>query len=130
LASAAEPISDDTLQRHRAVAVADSVVRGGGLTFGLLSGQDVFTVASMQAKLDAQLRGLGGGYLPSCMIGRYVESGRLVVKKTERERGLAPIHYAWRGGKAPALGRALRWWLAQLESPTTRAALLSANASA
>jgi molybdate transport repressor ModE-like protein len=130
LASAPEPISDDTLQKHRAVAVADSVVRGGGLTFGLLSGQDVFTVASMQAKLDAQLRGLGGGYLPSCMIGRYVESGRLVVKKTERERGQAPIHYAWRGGKAPALGRGLQWWLAQLESPATRAALLSAYASA
>jgi molybdate transport repressor ModE-like protein len=130
LAAASEPISDDTLQKHRAVAVADSVVRGGGLTFGLLNGQDVFTVASMQAKLDAQLRGLGGGYLPSCMIGRYVESGRLVVKKTERARGQAPIHYAWRGGKAPVAGRGLQWWLTQLESPATRAALLSAYASA
>ena len=129
LAEAPEPLSDETLQKHRAVAVADSVQRGGGLTFGLLSGQDVFTVASMQAKLDAQLRGLGGGNLPTCMISRYVESGRLVVKKTERAKRQAQINYAWRGGKTSTLGRGLQWWLAQLESPTTRAALLSAHGS-
>ena len=31
------------------------------LSYGLLGGQDVFTVATMQDKLDAQLRGLGSG---------------------------------------------------------------------
>jgi hypothetical protein len=34
------------------------------------------------------------------------------------------IHYAWRGGKVSTQGRALQWWLQQLESPATRAALL------
>jgi len=124
LALAAEPLSDTTLQQHRAVAVADSVQRGGGMTFGLLSGQDVFTVASMQAKLDAQLRGMGGGNLPLCMASAYIDAGRLVVKKTERAQRHAPIHYAWRGGKTNTNGRALQWWLQQLESPATRSALL------
>ncbi|MEQ1660946.1 MAG: LysR family transcriptional regulator, partial [Hylemonella sp.] len=59
LAAAPEPLTDELLLRHRAVAVADSAQRGSGLTIGLLAGQDVFTVASMPAKLDAQLRGLG-----------------------------------------------------------------------
>jgi DNA-binding transcriptional LysR family regulator len=130
LAQEPEPLSDATLQKHRAVAVADSVQRGGGLSFGLLSGQDVFTVASMQAKMEAQLRGLGGGNLPTCMINRYIESGRLVVKKTERAKRQAQINYAWLGGKTSTLGRGLQWWLAQLESPTTRAALLSMHGSA
>jgi DNA-binding transcriptional LysR family regulator len=119
LANAPEPLSDAVIQQHRAVAVADSVQRGRGLTFGLLSGQDVFTVGSMQAKLDAQLRGLGGGNLPRCMANPYIETGRL-----ERSQRQVSIHYAWRGGKVSTQGRALQWWLQQLESPATRAALL------
>jgi molybdate transport repressor ModE-like protein len=129
LAQAPEPLSDELIQKHRAVAVADSVQRGGGLTFGLLGGQDVFTVASMQAKLDAQLRGLGGGNLPLCMASRFIDAGRLVVKRTERPVRQVSINYAWRGGKASTQGRALQWWLAQLESTTTRSALLEQHAS-
>jgi len=124
LANAPEPLSDALIQQHRAVAVADSVQRGRGMTFGLLSGQDVFTVGSMQSKLDAQLRGLGGGNLPRCMANPYIEAGHLVVKKTERSQRQVSIHYAWRGGKVSTQGRALQWWLQQLESPTTRNALL------
>lgn len=124
LAAAPEPLTDEVLLHHRAVAVADSVQRGSGLTFGLLGGQDVFTVAGMQAKVDAQLRGLGGGFLPACMIRSYVETGRLVVKKTERPQRVVRISYAWRGATVRGQGRALQWWLKQLESPATRAALL------
>ena len=129
LASAHEPLSDEVLQKHRAVAVADSVQRGTGATFGLLGGQDVFTVASMAAKLDAQLRGLGGGNLPRCMADIYIETGRLVVKRTERPTRQVAISYAWRVAKAGTQGRALQWWLEQLESPTTRAALLENHRS-
>lgn len=124
LADAAEPLSDVLIQQHRAVAVADSLQRGAGATFGLLSGQDVFTVGTMHAKLEAQLRGLGGGYLPLCMAGTYINTGRLVIKKTERAQRQVPLSFAWRGATASTQGRALQWWLQQMESPMTRAALL------
>ena len=124
LAAAPEPLSDAVIQQHRAVAVADSVQRGSGLTFGLLSGQDVFTVATMQAKLDAQLRGLGSGFVPESMARPFVEAGRLVVKKVERPERVIRVSYAWRGAAKANQGRALQWWLHQLESPATRAALL------
>lgn len=124
LAAAPEPLGDELLLRHRAVAVADSVQRGGGVTIGLLAGQDVFTVASMQAKLDAQLRGLGGGFVPECLARPHLEAGRLVVKKTERPPRVIRVSYAWRGGSKSSQGRALQWWLKQLESPATRSALL------
>jgi DNA-binding transcriptional LysR family regulator len=78
----------------------------------------------MQAKLDAHLRGLGAGGLPRCMADPYIDSGRLVVKKTERGHRQVSIHYAWRGGKTATQGRALQWWLKQLESSATRTALL------
>jgi DNA-binding transcriptional LysR family regulator len=124
LAAAPEPLTDEILLRHRAVAVADSVQRGDGLTIGLLGGQEVFTVSSMGGKLDAQLRGLGGGFVPEIMARSYVEAGRLVVKKTERPQRQVRVSYAWRGGTLRSQGRALQWWLKQLESATTRAALL------
>ena len=127
LASAPEPLSDALVQLHRAVAVADSVQRGAGLTFGLLHGQDVFTVASMQAKIDAQLRGLGGGNVPLTLAAPYLASGRLVAKRTERPAQQVTVYYAWRTAKGGNQGRALQWWLAQLDSATTRAALLDAQ---
>jgi DNA-binding transcriptional LysR family regulator len=123
LAQAQEPLSDATLQSHRAVAVADSVQRGAGLTYGLLQGQDVFTVASMEAKLEAQLRGLGGGNVPLPMAAPYLASGRLVAKRTERAQREATVYYAWRSAKRLAL----QWWLKQLENTHTRAALLDAR---
>ena len=124
LATAPEPLTDELIQQHRAVAVADSVPRGVGLTFGLLGGQDVFTVATMPAKLEAQLRGLGGGFLPESMARTFIEAGRLVVKKVERPERVIRVSYAWRGAAKPDQGRALQWWLQRLESPATRAALL------
>jgi DNA-binding transcriptional LysR family regulator len=124
LAKAPEPLSDEAIRAHRAVAVADTISRGRGVTIGLLGGQDVFTVATTQDKLDAHLRGLGCGSVPECMAGPYIDVGRLVVKTTQRPLRLIRVNYAWRTGPSSTHGRALQWWLAQLESPTTRTALL------
>jgi molybdate transport repressor ModE-like protein len=124
VASLPEPISDEQLQRHRVVAVADSVQRGAGLTVGLLAGQDVLTVPNMRAKLDAQLRGLGIGFLPETMARPFLETGRLVPKLTLRPNRLSRMSYAWRDGGALGPGKGLQWWLTQLASETTRKALL------
>lgn len=124
LANAPEPLTDELIRPHRAVAVADTITRGSGITLGLLGGQDVFTVATMQAKLDAQLRGLGCGFVPECMARAYIETGRLVVKKMERQQRVVRVNYAWRNVTRSGSGHALQWWLAQLAQPTTRAALL------
>ena len=123
LAQMPDPLDDTTLQRHRAVAVADSVSRGSGLTIGLLEGQDVFTVPDMAAKLEAQLRGLGGGMLPQSLAQPYIDAGLLVVKQVRRQR-VANTHYAWRESPQRPAGHALRWWLDQLTHEQTRSALL------
>lgn len=129
LASAPEPLKDTLLQKYRAVAVADSVQRGAGVTFGLLGGQEVFTVPTMLSKLDAQLRGLGCGFLPEPMARPYIETGRLVERQVERASRVVRIGYAWRDTAAGSPGRALQWWLQQLDSPATRRALLTRHAS-
>ena len=124
LAALPEPLADELLQKHRAVAVADSTQRGTALTLGLLGGQDVLTVPTMRAKLDAQLRGLGGGFVPEPMARPFIDSGRLVLKQVERPTRLVRLNYAWHSGGGLGPGRALQWWLGQLESATTRLALL------
>jgi DNA-binding transcriptional LysR family regulator len=148
LAALPGSISDAQLQPHRAVAVADTTLRGAGLSMGLLGGQDVLTVPTMQYKLEAQLRGLGCGFLPEALARPYVDAGRLVVKAVDRPRRAIAMSYAWRGhspgptasakksGKAGARtgsaqhnGRALSWWLEQLARPQTQLALLERHHS-
>ena len=124
LANAPEPLKDELIRQHRAIAVADTITRGGGMTFGLLGGQDVFTVATMKDKLDAQLRGLGSGYVPEHMAHAFIDTGRLVVKQMDRPQRIVRVNYAWRSAARATPGRALAWWLSQLESPATRTALL------
>jgi molybdate transport repressor ModE-like protein len=122
LARETEPISDELRQQHRAIAVADSVQRSAAATYGVLAGQDVLTVPTMRAKLDAHLRGLGAGFLPQPMAQPHIERGTLVAKRVQRSPRIVRLNYSWRTSPAP--GRALQWWLQQLESAATRQALL------
>ena len=128
------PISDTELLNHRAVAVADSAQRLTPITVNILPGQDVLTVSSTQAKIEAQIRCMGCGYIPEPMARPHVEAGRLVVKQVERTRQPAQMGYAWRSGvggkqrKRLPMGLALQWWLQQLESQATRRALLERHA--
>lgn len=132
LARLPEPIPDDVLVKHRGVAVSDSAQqRNMAMTLGILGGQDMFTVATMRAKLDAQLRGLGGGFLPEPLARPYLATGRLVAKEVRRaSRRSIRMSYAWRDAGNLGLGRGLQWWLQQLESPATRSALLERHRSA
>ena len=124
LARLPQPLSDAVMREHRAVAAADSTRHGTPMTVNLMGGQDVLTVPSMQAKIAAQLHGLGGGFLPEPMARPYIEAGHLVELKTERMPPLGALHCAWCVRSAGKPGRALEWWLAQFEHEGTRRALL------
>lgn len=133
LAKRSEPLSDAELLGHRAIAVADSAQRLAPLTVNLLPGQDVLTVASMPAKIEAHLRGLGCGFLAEPMVREHIRAGLLVARPVQRQ--LAPVRLAcaWRSeqtedGRDVPPGRALAWWLQQLETPATRQALLERHA--
>jgi DNA-binding transcriptional LysR family regulator len=124
LALAPEPLPDSLIAQHRIVAVADSTRRKQTMTVGILPGQDVLTVSTMPDKLAAQLRGLGCGFLPRCIAQPHIDTGRLVVKTTERMPRTPPVHYAWHAPARGRMGKALFWWLEQLGHMETRKALL------
>lgn len=126
LAKAGGTLSEEAIRPHRAVAIADSTQRGRGISHNLLPGQDVLTVPSMQHKLEAQLRGLGAGFLPLPLAQPYIAAGRLVVKPVQQTERQIRVAYGWRAHRvAGDNGRALRWWLDQLKHPHTREALLN-----
>jgi DNA-binding transcriptional LysR family regulator len=137
LAAAREPLDDAELIHHRAIAVADSAQRMTPVTVNLLPGQDVLTVSDLRSKIDALLRSLGCGFVPESMVRDHIAAGRLVVKRVQRDRLEGRFGYAWRAPiaarrgavKKAQPGLALKWWLEQLESPTTRKALLERHGS-
>ncbi|OYW28052.1 MAG: LysR family transcriptional regulator [Methyloversatilis sp. 12-65-5] len=108
------------IRMHRAVAIADSALKLSPVSRNLQPGQDVLTVPTLDMKIDAQLRGLGCGFLPESRVRAHISAGRLVAKDTG-ETKVARFSIAWRSGPR---GRALDWWLQQMASPRTRTALL------
>ncbi|WP_198970378.1 LysR family transcriptional regulator [Xylophilus sp. ASV27] len=129
LAAEPAPLQPEALRLHRVIAVADSAQQGAGLTVGVLDGQDVLTVPSMQAKLEAQLRGLGVGSLPEPLVRPYLASGRLVALQMQQPPRIHRMGYAWCGPNERR-GRALQWWLEQLARPATQHALMEGRHNA
>jgi DNA-binding transcriptional LysR family regulator len=130
LAQQTEPLTDEAIGKHRAVAIADTVSsQRSALTMGLLPGQSVLTVPDMQSKLHAQLRGLGCGFLPETAARKWIEAGHLVVKQTQRKSRSVTLSYIWRRQTRAQTGLALQWWLNALSNPKTRKALLENHSS-
>jgi DNA-binding transcriptional LysR family regulator len=117
-----QPLTAEIIQRYRAVSVADSSRLLPPRTVGLLSGQDVLTVASMEAKAAAHIAGLGVGFLPRWIAEREALAGTLRVLAVEAPRPIAELLVAWRPGHA---GKALKWFVKRLEDPLVAAGLLS-----
>jgi DNA-binding transcriptional LysR family regulator len=122
IAKVKEPIPALTVQSHRAVSVADSSRLLAPRTVGLLSGQDVLTVPTMEAKVAALVAGLGVGHIPRWMAERERHAGRLVILEGEATRPQGDAVVAWRPGGE---GRALQWFTRRLQDPLVCAELLS-----
>ena len=117
-----QPLTDETIQAHRAVSIADTSRTLLPRTVGLLTGQDVLTVPSLEAKAAAHVAGLGVGFLPRWIAEREAFAGRLVILEVIAPRAPGDMVMAWRPGKE---GNALRWFVRRLEDPLVAAELLS-----
>lgn len=122
LADAPEPIPRDALRTHRAVAVGSTARALPARSAGLLSGQELLTVASFEQKTAVQLAGLACGHLPEPYARAELAAGRLVARRVDPPRPPSTLAYAWRSA---ARGKALAWWLERLDVPRVRAKLLA-----
>lgn len=123
LAAVSEPLSSQQIKAHRAVAVGDTGQRLPAMSAGLLSGQDTLTVPSMQAKLAAQLAGLGCGNLPRRLAQPHLDNGSLIAKQTQINRPAGMNRLVWRNANR---GKALQWFLQKLNDPVVQQMLIGA----
>lgn len=113
LASVAEPLTRERVRQQRAVAVRDTSRVNAPQSLHLLDEQDTLTVFSFDAKLKAQLAGLGCGYLPLSLAQPYLDSGELVAKNVEGVSLSSDTYVGWREN---ASGLAAQWWREQLQA--------------
>jgi DNA-binding transcriptional LysR family regulator len=118
LAQMTEPLQNQDIVQYRSIAAADSSRNLAPRTSGILTGQDTLTVHDMQSKLEAQVLGLGVGYLPIEMAQFYANQGLLVIKQVAEPKNTAPTFLAWRNNGKNGMGKAQQWLLKKLEELT------------
>ncbi|WP_042551191.1 LysR substrate-binding domain-containing protein, partial [Ralstonia solanacearum] len=121
LAQMEEPLPATAIARHRIVAVGDTSRNLPPRTVGIMAGQDTLVVPAMADKVQAQIRGLGCGWLPVPLAQPYLDSGVLIAKATVEDRRAGNFQIAWRTNMR---GKALQWWVDKLEDPRLAQALL------
>lgn len=120
LANLPEPLQNHDIMRYRAVSAADSSRNLTPRTSGILSGQDVLTVPDMMSKLQAQLAGLGAGYLPKQLAEQYAAQGKLIIKNVAEPKPEVTSFLAWRANG----GKAQQWLVRELQQLTFEKLLL------
>lgn len=102
LANVDEPLKSTDIKHYRAISASDSSRSIQPRMSGISTGQEMLAVPDMQAKLQAQIAGLGVGYLPKRLAERHVATGELVIKTTDESNPKVTSYLAWhnKGGKA------------------------------
>lgn len=120
LAALPEPLQNQDIQQYRSISAADSSRNLPPRTSGILGGQDVLTVPDMRCKLQAQISGLGVGYLPKHLAAEYAARGELLIKQVAEPKPEIASFLAWntKGGKAQ------QWLLRQFEKLTLEQLLM------
>jgi DNA-binding transcriptional LysR family regulator len=108
LAHATGPLTETDIAAHRGIVAADTSRRLAPRSIGILTGQDTLTVPDLDAKLAAQVAGLGCGFLPASVAAPDIAAGRLVIKAIDTPRLPARVSAAWKTARP---GHALGWWI-------------------
>lgn len=106
-----EPLKNEDIRQFRSVSAADSSRNLPPRTSGILSGQDVLTVPDMHSKLQAQIAGLGVGYLPKQLAEAHAAEGKLVIKQVLEPKAETISYLAWCTGG----GKAQQWLLREIQ---------------
>jgi len=97
----------EDIEAYPTIVVKDSTKLMTPRTIGWTRQNKLITVPSMRDKIEAQLGGLGVGYLPQHRIQNHLDSGELVQVKLQESNPPSSGVKAWRTGVS---GNALNWF--------------------
>jgi DNA-binding transcriptional LysR family regulator len=103
------------INQYPTIIVADSSRTLPGRSSGLFDSKQQIRVGSMQSKIQAQVQGIGVGFLPLHLIRCELAEGVLIVKACAIPRPPIPVYFATEKGK---LGKALHWFSQELKQQT------------
>lgn len=121
LARHKEPLKMADIEPYRSIIAGDTSRRLPIRSSGVISGEESLIVSSMQAKIAAQVSGLGIGYLPLHLITEEIRNKQLIIKKVEKEKPATHLSLAWRIHEA---GKAVEWFVEKFNNPKIVRALL------
>ena len=107
LAALDKIVSQEDVQQHTAIIVADSAIDAPKRSSGLFDTRQRVIVDNMQAKIAAQKQGLGIGFLPRHLISNELARGELIAKASSIPRDKLPLYLAWH---KQSQGQALSWF--------------------
>lgn len=87
---------DAALATSRRVIVHDSTQLSIATSAGLISDSDAFYVQNMDQKIEAQLAGIGIGYLPRAKIQSFLDDGTLVELHTAQALKNEKVFMVWK----------------------------------
>jgi DNA-binding transcriptional LysR family regulator len=90
------------------IVIADSSLSSPGRSSGLLESRQIIRVPNVTAKIQAQVLGVGVGFLPKHLIHAEIARGDLVILDCSVPRPNIPLYMAWRKNNS---GKALHWFL-------------------
>lgn len=113
LAALPGPLLREQIRQYRAVVVNDSSRHAEGIDLRVLDDQPILSVHSFADKVQAQLDGLGCGYLPRYLAAPHLASGRLVERQLDSEARRDEAFLAWNKTSG---GNAACWWREKLQN--------------
>lgn len=102
------PVDAAAIRAYPTIVAADSSLTTPGRSTGLLDSRQTIRVANMAAKIQAQVMGIGVGFLPSHLIRKELATGDLIALPCEIPRPKIPLFMAWRKENP---GKALAWFV-------------------
>lgn len=94
------------------IVIADSSLSTPARSSGLLESRQIIRVPNASAKIQAQIMGIGVGFLPKHLIQTEINNGELIVLDCSVPRPNIPLYMAWRKNNS---GKALQWFVDSCE---------------
>lgn len=121
------PITPEDLEAFPVIIISDTSQGILKRSSGFVSRQSKIIVPTMDAKVQAQLMGLGVGYLPLTRIKALLQAGELVqLSLSTHVKRKSYFKIAW---QAHSKSSALQWFLKTLESSAVRKRILEGSIS-
>jgi DNA-binding transcriptional LysR family regulator len=114
LAHLPEPLKNADIIPYRAIIAGDTSRKLPVRSVGVFTGQENLIVSTIAAKIQAQVEGLGVGYLPLHLIQEEIRLKKLIIKKVEKAKPAASLSIAWRVNH---IGEAIKWFIEKLKDP-------------